>query len=236
MESTNTFINAILRLSPHLSAPAKKSLSALERILECFPGEPLPQIEKNILALVNLRDCFPGQSLSDVEKNIKKLIKESRARPLGISERAKLFCDGAFSESSEEILKDFTKLNAADGTKVGKLLGFELSGSKSEICEGFQNWLESRGKDVPLTAKERDLECAKKYALDIAHLRNNVTEDNISQVISSVTNAYDNLKLPGFKAFASELGIPVDGTKAAMKKQLANYFKRMAVTHSQTHV
>ncbi len=210
--SQDDFLTKLLDLEPCLSSSAQKSIRAIRDILNEFPGESLPQIAKQINALV----------------------KASRTTVPVIASRAKSLCERQSSETVPTFVDDFRKLSISDLGKVGKKLGIELSGSREEIVDAICEWIESSGRVVPPSARDRELVAAREAALEIKVLMDRVTTDNVDRILTVADKAYKDLKKDGFEEFAKHLGVSVDGTKAIMKKQFKDFVSRLSVTHLQT--
>ena len=95
-------------------------------------------------------------------------------------------------------------------------------------------WIDSGGTIAPPTAKEKEEQTAREFAAPVKPAMSRVDGAHVESILESADRAYKALKVAGFRAFAAELGVPVNGGKAAMKKQFRDFVKRLAVTETQT--
>lgn len=205
-------MNSLASLEPVLSASAKKSLKSIFTIMEAYPGKSLPEIEKLIGSLRKLE----------------------RTTIDGMITRAQQLCDGRSDESIDFFLKDLKSVNATDLKKIGKGLFIELNGKKEQVLAEMKIWIESNGEIKPKTAQEIDEEAAREFSSQVKMSMDRVTAENINQIVSLTEEAAKKLSTSGFKEFARQLNITVNGSKAGMKKQVINFAKSLAVSHAQT--
>jgi hypothetical protein len=201
-------------LDPYLSAEAKKSSRALRGIL----------------------DLFPRQSLADVEKTIRSLLASSQNSVPALAERARTVISGTSQESAEALVKVLSKLPQAELKQLGSALSLAISGTKPKMLEDLTAWLESGGRIVPPTAKDKSMQKAKEYANGILDRMRSIDSHAVDAIFAKAEQASKDrgLDADGFREFARLLGVTVDGTKPKMLKQLKDTVNRMAVTHGQT--
>lgn len=236
------FADKLVELAPFLGREARNDMRALSGLLESFPGKSLAEIGKQVDSLLAIAGLFPGQSPAEVEKSVKLLVQQARTSVPVIANRARALCDRIATETIDEIatetidelLADSRKLSVADLKKVGNKIQIELAGKKDDVLRDLQVWMESGGTVAPLTAKEKEEQEARAFASPLKTLMARVDGANVDTILESADRAYKALKVGGFRAFAAELGVPVDGGKAAMKKQFRDFVKRLAVTETQT--
>lgn len=232
--SDQGFMAVLMGLEPHLAGDAKRFLQSLRGIQECFPGQSLPEIEKTVRALKAIMAHFPGQSASDAEKSLRTLIQSSRTSGPILVQRAKTLVAGQSDETADQFLGDVKKLKTTELSSLARALGFELSGAKDKMLHDLRQWLDSRGRIVPVSAKEQDIADGKTRAMPLRDLIQSITPERAGEILAATDAAYKALKLDGFRAFGETLGITVTGTKAAMQKQIKDSVRKLSVSHVQT--
>lgn len=234
MGESAQFSSKLLELEPYLSGGAKREIRALSGIMSCFPGKTLVEIEHEMKGVQRILEQFPGQSVAEISKQLRVMEKAANKTIPFLTDRAKSLCYGKSNESVEELMKDINSLSTTELAKLGKRLGFDLSGSKDEMLGDLHNWIASAGGDVPPSEEERQVAKAKQLARKVSPSMSQVSGDNVDEFLGAIDNAFKSLKASGFQAFAEELGVQVKGGKAEMKKQFRNVVKRLAVTDTQT--
>eukprot|EP00913_Durusdinium_trenchii_P028415 g26643.t1 len=189
----------------------------------------LTEIAKQIDALLSVARLFPGQSPVEVEKSVRLLVQQARTSVPVVANRARALCERSATETIDQLLVDVRKMSLADLKKLGKKLQIELAGSKDSIVEDVRVWIDSAGTVAPPTAKEKEERAASQFAAELKPLMASVRGESVDAILGKADAAYKALKVGGFRAFAAELGVPVNGGKAAMKKQFHDFVKRLAV-------
>ncbi len=209
---TETLINSLLALEPHLNSSAKKDLQALKKLFH----------------------LFPEQDIEDIEKTVESLIKSSKTSLPVLKERANAFFSGSNSESIDDFLKDLNSLSVMDLKKFGQLFQIELSGTKKDKLEAVKKWLSSKGEIKPKSAKEQANEKAIQIVGNLQEKMRGIDNLTADEILNRINSIYNELNKDEFQAFAKILGVSVSGTKQNMKKQLENYVNRAAISHTQT--
>lgn len=209
---TETLINSLLALEPHLNSSAKRDLQALKKLFH----------------------HFPEQNIEDIEKTVQSLIKNSKTSLPVLKKRANSFLNGSNTESIDDFLNDLNSLSTSDLKKFGQLYQIELSGTKKDKIEAIRKWLDSRGEVKPKSAKERAYEKAEQYVGNLPEKMRVIDNQTADEILTGINSIYKELNKDEFQAFAKILGVSVSGTKQNMKKQLDNYVTRAAISHTQT--
>jgi hypothetical protein len=199
-------------LEPYLGADARKQCQALKSIM----------------------DLFPGQTIGEVEKQVRALLQANRNTPVALADRARAFTDGSATETADKFLKDLNSLKTTEFKAFGEALNLELSGTKKEMVEAVQKWVESGGRVAPMTAKERAKREAERFAGDLPGRMTRIDQAAADEIIRKAEEASRELSKDAFAAFGELLGIPVSGTKPSMLRQIKDFVNRAAVSHAQT--
>src|SRR5438045_3196593 len=141
--SERGFLEALTAaLDPYLGAEARKAGRALRAILDLFPGQSLPEIEKAVRSLQ-----------AGAQKDVPALVARARA-----------LVEGGAAESASDLMKAVSKLSAGDLKQFGASMGLALTGAKTKQLADIRVWLESGGTVRPLTSEDRTRQKAKEYA------------------------------------------------------------------------
>jgi hypothetical protein len=150
--------------------------------------------------------------------------------------RARTLVEGGAAESASDVMKDLSKLKGDELKQLGTSLGLALAGTKTKQLTDIRAWLESGGRDRPLTAEERMRRKAKEYAAGFEGRMGSLDALAADEVIRRAEAALADKEVgaKGFPAFPELLGISVTGTKAKMLQQFKDAVNRLAVSHGQT--
>jgi hypothetical protein len=236
-DSERCFIEVLVAaLDPYLGADARKAGRSLRAILDLFPGQSLAEIEKAVRSLQGILALFPGRSPADVEKAVRALQAGALKDVSALVARARALVEGGSAESAGDLMKAVSGLKADELKQLGTSLGLALAGTKAKQLADLRAWLESGGKERPLTAEERTQQKAKGYATGFEGRMASLDAHAADEVIrrAEAALADKDVGAKGFPAFAELLGISVSGTKAKMLQQFKDSVNRLTVSHDQT--
>ena len=145
-DSSQDFVATLLKLEPFLGNEGKRSIQALPGLIESFPGQTLPEIEKSV----------------------RSLLQNSRTSVPAMAERAKRVLTGGADETATDIVKDAKKLDTAGLASLGRNLGISLSGTKAKMAEQLERWIESRGQFAPKSPDEEIAAEGRRQAAPLA--------------------------------------------------------------------
>src|SRR6266567_874121 len=108
--SERGFLEALTAaLAPYLSADVRKAGEKLRAILNLFPGQSLPEIEKTVKSLQAILALFPGRSVADVEKAVRSLQAGAQKDVPALVARARAIVEGGAAESASDLMQAVSK-------------------------------------------------------------------------------------------------------------------------------
>lgn len=191
MNDSNSFVNAMIQLSPWLDNKSKKEMQALQKLYE----------------------LYPNRSLSEIVSLIENLLKFRRLSPEGFADRVHYYLNNSWPndepiENSAALISDFKKLNATSIKSIGKILKINIE-NKNDF-EAFAHWLQTGVKPPDKDEKIRsELQAYAQKALQLRNLSiDELSAETIDSIIKIAKEVQQKFKCNGLKLFVEIMGYP----------------------------
>ena len=191
------------------------------------------QVAKELDALNSIQARFPGKAWKEIAKEIEALAEKANGDMDSLVRRLSERVAGNTSESVSTLEKAVKKLSKADLVEIGKQLGLEFSGTKTQIVADLKRWLESGGEFRPKTAKELAAEKIAPLTSEWKELTRTASDSATTRLLNLIDRAA-KLAKKDLEQFCESIDLPFSGTKPKIKKHLSDYVNRLSVSHVQT--